>query len=164
MINRFRPFDSFYGMRKSAINLRSHSLSQHKNIRLVKDCAKKLNLKLMRFQTNNIFELYFDVFRGNKNICYISKGWDDPGFRIGDIITLDKGSSDFKHQFYEIFRLCSRDFINVWTCNPKNNKTKLLELSLEIGIYKDGFNEKVLQEIIKTFEDVVKKIQAYILL
>jgi len=164
MINRFRAFDNFNRIRKSAVNSRLQPLSQYKNIRLVKDCAKKLNLKLMRFQANNILELYFDVFRGNKNICYVSKGWDDPGFRIGDIITLDKGNPDFKQQFYEIFRLCSRDFVNVWICNPKNNKTKLLELSLEIGIYKDGFNEKVLREVIKTFEDVVKKIQAHILL
>ena len=159
MINRFRPFDNFHGMRKSAVNPRLQSLSQHKNIRLVKDCARKLNLKLRRFQTNGILELYFDVLRGNNNICYISKAWEDPGFRIGDIITLDKGSPDFKQRFYEIFNVCSKNFVSIGIYKSQRKRIKILELDLAIGIYKDGFNEKVLQEAIGTFKYVVEKVK-----
>lgn len=159
MINRFRPFDGFYGMRKNIVDSRLRTLAQHKNISLVKDCAKKLNLKLRRFQANGILELYFDVLRGNKNICYLSKAWEDPGFRIGDIIMLDKNIPNFKQQFYEIFNICSKNFVSMGICKPRKNRINILELDLAIGIYKDGFNEKVLREAIETFKYVVEKIK-----
>lgn len=152
MTNRFRPFDSL-------VNSRTQVLFQHKNISLVKNCAKKLNLKLRRFQSNGILEIYFDVWRGNKNICYISKGWDDPGFMIGDILVIGKSAPNFKQRFYEIFNLCSKNFISMKIRPPQRAKPDILELDLAISIYKDGFNEKVLREAVEIFKSAVEKIK-----
>lgn len=58
----------------------------------IEQTAKECNLKLSGFLTNDDLELYYDLKQGCHDVGYISKGWDDPGFRVGDIIEVSKSS------------------------------------------------------------------------
>ena len=136
-----------------------YALNQIRSIALVKDCAKKSKLKLKKFITDEQLEVYFDVYRREKNICFLAKGWDDPGFRIGEIIKLDKNSPDFKRNFYRAFEICSKELISLGFF--KQNKDYLW-LSLGVGIYFDGFNEKVLKDVAVTLKDAADKIKSFL--
>jgi len=132
--------------------------NQEDDIKLVKEYASKLGLTLIRFQTNDVLELYFDIcqYVDEKSMCYISKGWDDPGYRIGECVTIDKDTLDFKEKFYKILNICSDNLIAVKVTLLKDNK---VELNLQIGIYQDGFNEKVLHETLDALGDSLQRIR-----
>jgi len=136
-----------------------YALNQIRSIALVKDCARKSKLKLKKFITDEQLEVYFDVYRREKNICFLAKGWDDPGFRIGEIIKLDKNSTDFKKDFYRVFDICSKELISLGFF--KQNKDYLW-LSLGIGIYYDGFNEKVLKDAAAALKSAADKIRLFL--
>jgi len=124
-------------------------------IQLIKRYAKKLGVTL-EWKPIASLELYCDVSAGGKDICYISRGDDDPGYRIGDIIDLPKNVAGFKEKFCQIFKLCSRDFISLDLMNTKDGSQAL---SLEACIYASGFNEKVLKEVMTNLVIVKKKIK-----
>jgi len=134
-------------------------LNQIRSIALVKDCARKSKLKLKKFITDEQLEVYFDVYRRDRNICFLAKGWDDPGFRIGEIIKLDKNDPNFKKNFYRTFEICSKELISLGFF--KQNKAYLW-LYLGIGIYYDGFNEKVFIEAAATLKNAADKIRSFL--
>ncbi len=136
-----------------------YALNQIKSIALVKDCARKSKLKLKRFMTDEQLEVYFDVYRRDKNLCFLAKGWDDPGFTIGEIIKLDKKDFNFKKNFYRIFEICSKDLISLGFF--KQNKSYLW-LSLGVGIFYDGFNEKVFKDAAATLKSAADKIKSFL--
>jgi len=39
--------------------------------------------------------LYYDITRGRHDMGYIAKGWEDPGFRIGDLVRSIRGRRTF---------------------------------------------------------------------
>lgn len=136
-----------------------YALNQIRSIALVKECARKSRLNLKKFITDEHLEVYFDVYRRQKNLCFLAKGWDDPGFRIGEIIKLDKKDPNFKKNFYRTFEICSKELISLGFF--KQNKD-FLWLSLGVGIYYDGFNEKVLKEAAATLKGATDKIKTYL--
>ena len=136
-----------------------YALNQIRSIALVKDCARKSKLKLKKFITDEQLEIYFDVYRRDKNLCFLAKGWDDPGFRVGEIIKLDKNNPDFKRNFYRIFEVCSKDLISLGFFKQNKN---YLWLNLGVGIYYDGFNEKVLRDAAATLKSAADKIKLFL--
>lgn len=157
MIRRFNfPDDKFRNRIKRPLK---ETPGKRKNIKLLEDCARKLKLELKSFNSNDNLELYFDIYRNSRDICYVYKGWDDPGFRIGELIELDKCVPDFRERFYEIFRICSGRLIAIGL--QKQGKESL-SIALEIGIYKSGFNAKVFKEAIEDLEDALVKIRPFL--
>src|SRR3972149_11231655 len=57
---------------------------------VVEQTAKECGLRLSGFRTNDDLELYYDLKQGRHDVGYISKGWDDPGFRVGDLVEVPK--------------------------------------------------------------------------
>ena len=129
---------------------------QHNDVCLVKRCADSLALTLLNFMTNDALELYFNVYKNDNSLCYISKGWSDLGFRVGELIEIDKNIPDFKERFAKIFNICSGNLIAVKVTRAKSGN---VELGLEIGLYQDGFNEKVLRKAIDSIQDSLQKIR-----
>src|SRR5450830_1026562 len=60
----------------------SHIRNRIEVDRLIKECG----LQSDRLGANDALELYCDLIRDHRDIGYISKGWADPGFRIGEVI------------------------------------------------------------------------------
>lgn len=131
-------------------------LNQRKNIALVKKNAKKAGLKLERFISNRALEIYYDLVIKDRGVGYISKGWSDPGFRVGEYFELEKRMPSFKEKFYKIFQVCSGNLVSVSVSEKTPGK---IGISLEIGIYRDGLNEKVLKDVVDTLETTMRKIK-----
>ncbi len=134
-------------------------LNQRKNIALVKKNAKNAGLKLERFISNKALEIYYDLLKKDRGVGYISKGWTDPGFRVGEYFELEKGTPSFKEKFYTIHKLCSGNLISVGVSEKVPGK---IGISLEIGIYQDGFTGKVLKSAVETIDETMRKIQQVI--
>lgn len=129
---------------------------QEEDRRLAEKCAIKVGVELKGFETNDILELYFTVFRGEESICYISKGWGDPGFRLGEYLEIDKNIPDFKNKFYKMLKICTKNIIAVDVSTPKPGK---VGLNLQIGLYQNGFNDEVLYEALDSLEESLQKIR-----
>jgi len=141
---------------EESIKLLGSVFDQRRNIRLVSENAQKVDFKLERFISNDRLELYFDIFKKDKSVGYISKGWSDPGFRVGEFFEMPKDDSAFKEKFFKVFQACSKNLISV---GVSEKVPGVAGISLEIGIYKDGFNEKVLKEAVDTLEETVDRIK-----
>lgn len=140
-----------------AVNMLERELAQRKNIKLVKRCVKDAGLSAKGFISNDKLELYFNIYKGNKSFCYIFKGWQDPGFRVGEFIKIDKSIPEFKDKFYKIFKICSSNLISV---GLSESSDRAVGMSLEIGIYSEGFNSGVLknaaQTLVRALKDIYK--------
>jgi hypothetical protein len=63
-----------------------------RNRMIVEQIAKECGLRLSDFQANEHLELYYNLKQGRHDVGYISKGWTDPGFRVGDVIEVPKAN------------------------------------------------------------------------
>ena len=82
--------------------------SHIRNKMLVEKIAKSCELKLSGFLFNDALELYYDLKRGTDEIGNISRGWEDPGFRVGDLVTVPKSKADrFKACLPQIRKFCA---------------------------------------------------------
>ncbi len=134
-------------------------LNQKKNIALVKKNAKKAGFKLERFISNKALEIYYDILKKGRGVGYISKGWTDSGFRVGEYFELEKGAPSFKEKFYSIHKLCSGNLISIGVTEKVPGK---VGISLEIGIYQGGFSAKVLKSAVETIDETTQKIRQVI--
>lgn len=138
----------FGGAEKRELSHRDR-VSRARHERLVKGCAGKIGLKLKMKRVNEL-ELFCEVCRGAKAICYLCKGWDSSVLQVGDAVSISRLGGDFKERFYRIYDICSTDFIRILF--PPVKMWPEAEAVLEMGIYVEGFNEDVLAKVLDTFE------------
>lgn len=129
---------------------------RYKDVKLVEDCARELGLSLRQFEENDKLKLYFNVFRGEKELCCIYKGPDDPGFRIMEDLTIDKTMPSFKDKFLKMYEVCSKHLVSMVIMGNEGNTMKLC---FEIGIYQAGFNSEVLKMAISDLEEAMDEIK-----
>ena len=130
-----------------------------RNRMMVEKIAKECGLKLSRFLTNDDLELYYDLKRGRHDVGYISKGWEDPGFRIGDLIEIEKWKTDsFKANAYEILRFCATNGIVMTVEETKDTIT----LQMEGVIYSEGFNKETFLKTLETLNECIERAETLI--
>lgn len=163
-INRFRDEDdpveefklqSAAMSEEDAICFFENILKQHRDIQIVRMCAAQASLIAAEFFSDDQIELDFSLFFGDEYLCHIYKRWTDPGFRVNQDLSLDKERSDFKNKFLKIVTICAANFIGF---EPSEENDGQMSLILEICIFADGFNEKVLRRAVESLEEAVKKI------
>lgn len=133
--------------------------SHIRNRIIVENIARECGLKLSGFFTNESLEIYYDIKRGRSDMGYISKGWEDPGFRIGNLIMVEKWKSDsFKKHAYEILRFCAVNGI-VMTVEETQDA---LEIHLDGVIYSEGFNKDTFLKTLETLDECVAKVEELI--
>ena len=126
---------------------------------MVEKIAKECGLKLSRFLANEELELYYDLKRGRHDMGYISKGWEDPGFRIGDLIEIEKSKEElFKGNAYEILRFCATNGIVLTVEETKDTIT----LQMEGVIYSEGFNKDTFLKTLETLNECIEKAETLI--
>ena len=63
---------------------------------------------LQNFHTDEALEFYADVYQGSKDLGSVSKGWNDPGFRVQDALYIRRAAlPKFKARIYEIVEACA---------------------------------------------------------
>ena len=133
----------------------SASLDQIKDRQLLERVAAEAGLSLSHFLTNESLSLYHVVKRGRHDLGYIAKGWGDPGFRVGEVLTVDAFQGvGFLWTGTEIRRFCATNGIGV-TFAQRGETT---ELHLDGTIYTEGFNRATFLKTLEALKICVEKI------
>ncbi len=141
---------------EDALKALSQCKAHIQNRMMVEKITQECELKLSGFLANDELELYYDLKRGRHDMGYISKGWEDPGFRIGDLIEMEKWKEDsFKANAYEILRFCATNGIVITVEETKD----MITLQMEGVIYSEGFNKDTFSKTLETLNECVEKTQ-----
>ena len=156
---RSRVFAALSGNNVSneqALKVLAQCAAQIRDRQLVEDFAAGCKMQLSGFRTTDVLELYFDVAQGPDAIGYISKGWDDPGFRIGELIQIPKPRAPkFKAKVAQIRRLCATNGLGL-TIGKADGA---LQLQMDGVIYDAGFNKKTFKKTFGTLRECVQKVR-----
>ena len=132
--------------------------SHVRNKKMIEDIAGEMDLSLSGFQTNEDLEIYYDIGKGGRTIAYISKGWEDPGFRVGDTMVLDEKSLDaFRRKSDKVLNVCATQGV---ACGAQAVEGDKLQLDFSICIYQEGFNAPTFARALETFEMGMNKVRS----
>lgn len=128
----------------------------------VSEIIKQNGLSYKKFITNDKLELYYDLVRPEdntaKDLGYIAKGWDDPGFRLGDVINFeDLEESEFRDYINAIYPECANQGIII---NAQEEGNGFI-MQLEGLIYSKGFNKDTFSQTLQALNDSVDLAQAF---
>ena len=122
---------------------------------IVEQILKECGLRPTGFNANEHLELYYDIAQGKREVGYISKGWDDPGFRVGDIVEVPKWKiAALKEHAYALLKYCATRGV---VMTVKENDDDSVELQMDSVIYSDGFNKKVFAQVLHYLTECVQK-------
>lgn len=142
-----------------AIKVLSQCFSHITNRMLVEKTAEECGLRLSRFLTNDALELYYDLKQGRHEVGYISKGWDDPGFRIGEIVEIENRKlASLKEHAFELLKFCATNGVTMTIEDKKDS----IEIQMSSVIYLDGFNKKVFEQALHYLNICVAKAEELI--
>ncbi len=126
---------------------------------IVEQTAKECGLKLSGFRANDELELYYDLKQGRHEVGYISKGWNDPGFRVGDLVSVPRDNIDnVKANAYRLLKFCATRGV-VLTLEEKPGS---VELQMDSVIYSEGFNKSVFAQVLNYLNVCVEKAEELI--
>jgi hypothetical protein len=126
---------------------------------IVEDLARACGLTLAGFLTNDALELYYDVKRGRHGMGYIAKGWEDPGFRIGDLVDIGWWDADLvKANTPQLMRFCATRGIAMTIQEAPLTTT----FQLDGVIYSAGFNRETFLQTLDSLNACVGKIESLI--
>ena len=111
------------------------------------------------FNTNEHLEIYYDIqTREKHDVGYISKGWEDPGFRVGNVIQVPLARIKAKQdQLPALMKHCAtRGF----AMTGKKLAGNIFEFHLDSVIYAEGFNKKVLEQVLECLSDCTDKVRS----
>jgi hypothetical protein len=133
--------------------------SHIRNTMRIEKAARACKLKLSGFLVSDVLELYYDLKRGREEMGYISKGWEEPGFRIGDLIAVPKSKSRrLKACLPQIRKFCATNGIAMTVKKTKES----IEIQMDGVIYSEGFNKKTFLNTLDTLHECVERTEELI--
>jgi hypothetical protein len=142
------------GEKSNALN---ECRGQIENRGTVEGVAAEAGLTLSHFLTNDALELYYEIKRGRHDLGYISKGWDDPGFRVGEVLAFQELQGvHFIWTGPEIKRYCATNGIGI-TFEQQGETTTLY---LDGVIYAEGFNHATFLHTLEVLNQCVEHIES----
>jgi hypothetical protein len=137
----------------------SQCIAHIQNRMIVEGIARECGLTLARFLTNDALELYYDINRGRHNLGFITKGWNDPGFRIGDLVEIGPWEADvLKANTPHIMRFCAANGIALTVQETPTTMT----IQLDGVLYSEGFNRDTFLQTFDSLNACVEKIHTLI--
>jgi hypothetical protein len=133
--------------------------AQIRNRCIVEHIAQKCGLALAGFRTNDALEMYYDIKQGRHDLGFISKGWEDPGFRIGDLVEVGWWDRDIvQANSHHIMRFCATNGIGL----EIQEAPITISLQLDGVLYSEGFNRNTFLKTIESLNVCVEKIHTLI--
>ena len=140
--------------RQEYLKALSQCASHIRNKMLVERTTRACKLKLSGFQFGKVLEIYYDIKRGSEEMGYVSKGWEDPGFRIGDLLAIPKSKAvRIKACIGQIRKFCAVNGIGMTVAKTKES----IDISMDGVIYSEGFNKKTFVSTLETLHECVEK-------
>lgn len=139
---------------EAAITVLSQCQAHIKNRIMIEQLAKECGLTVSGLVCNEHLELYYGVRRGSRIAGYVSKGWNDPGFRIGDLVTVPKWRrTDMKEHLYNLLTFSATRGVAVSIEEEKN----AIELHLDSVIYTESVNKEIFARMFQNLQDCVER-------
>jgi hypothetical protein len=113
--------------------------------------AAELGCQVSGFQTDEDRALYWDISRSDKDIGFIFRGWDDPGFGVGECVLVKAAAMPiFMAQEGVI-----SDFLatNGFCMTMEELAGGECSLGLTTTVYAAGFNTGTLNAVLGTLEE-----------
>ncbi len=143
---------------KNAEQLLGQCAGHYRHKRWIMHLAAELELDLSNELYNNALQIYFDIKHAGLDWGYISRGWDEPGFRIGQLIEIPaQHEMDFRRKSNTIVRNVATRGIAL-SIDPDVNR-QTIALHLTINIFDEGFNPPVLRESLKNLAEATQQIR-----
>lgn len=137
-----------------ALNILTQCQSHVRHRIMIEGLGKECGVRLSGFLTNEHLELYYDLKQGRHDVGNISKGWDDPGFRVGELVYVPKwNSADMKEHLYTLLTFCATQGVAVTI----EEKEKFIEIQFDSVIYSEGLNKRVFKQVLHHLQECVEK-------
>jgi|CXWL01.1.fsa_nt_gi hypothetical protein len=121
---------------------------------VIEEIGKECGVTLSGFRAGEHLELCYDMKRGRHDVGCISKGWNEPGFRVGDIIEVPKwNNADMKEHLYVLLTYCATRGVAVTIEEAEHS----IELQLDSVIYSEGLNKQVFEQVLQYLQECVEK-------
>ncbi len=141
------------------VKILSQCTARVQNKTIVERIAQECDLTLSGFRSDRTLELYFDIARGQEDLGYIAKGWDDPGFRIGDLIAITQPKVlTLITNAFQVMKLCATNGIGISVQETADR----IELALDGVIYSEGFNRETFRKTLDTLRESVQKVRTLV--
>ena len=138
------------------LKILSQCTAQVRNKTIVERIAQESDLTLSGFRSDAILEVYFDIARGSQAMGCISKGWVDPGFRIGELIRVAPPKSvTLIANAFQIMKLCATNGIGI----SVEETGERIDLQLDGVIYSEGFNRDTFLKTLESLNECVGKVR-----
>jgi len=125
-----------------------------RNRMIIEEITRKCGMTLSGFLSDEHQEFYYDLKQGRHDVGYVSKGWDDPGFRVGEIVEIPKWQiADMKEHVYALLTFCAIQGVTVTI----EEKEKSIELHMDSVIYLEGLNKRVFEQVLHHLNECVGK-------
>ncbi len=141
------------------LKILSQCTARVRNKTIVERIAQECDLTLSGFRSDATLELYFDLAGGQQDLGYIAKGWDDPGFRLGDLIAVPQPKAlTLITNAFQVMKLCATNGIGISVQETADS----IELALDGVIYTEGFNRETFRKTLGTLRETVQKVRALV--
>lgn len=137
-----------------ALNVLTQCQSHVRNRIIIEGIGRECGMTLAGFRADEHLELYYDLKQGRHDVGYISKGWDEPGFRVSEIVEVPKWKiADMKEHVYALLTFCATRGVTVTI----DEKDQSIEMQLESVIYLEGLNKRVFWQVLHYLQECVEK-------
>jgi hypothetical protein len=134
--------------------------ASHYEVRdMLETAAAECGMTMTSVMCGDHLELYCELESSRREDCSVSKGWDEPGFRCGKTVLISP--SDFQtiaDNADEILRFCATRGVAA----TFEERDGFLDVSLESVIYLEGFNARVLAQVVRYLDTCHEKVEAVV--
>jgi hypothetical protein len=131
-----------------------------RDVQRVQAAAAELGLNLSGFRSGDALALYFDVEYNGRGLGFIYRGWNDPGFGVGETVPIAPDSMAlFMAQSERALRMLATNGLGV-TTKPMPGGGYWLDMTSVI--YSDGFNTSVLAATLHAVSESADSIRSLV--
>ena len=128
------------------------------NNRLIQRCADELGLELTNGAANAALQVYYDIQRNGGDWGYLSRGWEEPGFRVGQVLDVPNDKlPEFRQHAERIIRdLAARGIAITIEAEPEGAPS---QLHLTVNLPAAGFNPNMLLDSLTNLFEATRTIR-----
>lgn len=148
-----RTIDKADPPRGVALSALSYCRNQFEDRTIVETAILVSGCSATGFLCNEDMELYYDIAKDGQEVAFISKGWDDPGFRLGELVTVP---GDIAGRLDDVKNYCDTNGV---VMSSQKNEEADYEVVLELVIYCTGFDGRTFAQALSTLIDCSDKLK-----
>lgn len=148
-----RAIDQADPPRGVALSALSYCRNQFENRVKVTTAVTVSGCTATSFLWNENLEIYCDIERDGEGVAFISKGWDEPGFRLGEIVTVSGGKAG---RLDDAKRFCDANGV---VMSVQVNEASDYEVALEQVIYSTGFDGRTFAQALSALIKCSEKLK-----